>query len=166
MQEKLVLFGIFSKFIALFGSAIWDEELYKHPNVYDFDTQYISVGIFGQNFISRVKNRDFLGKKKKIIAKIEIFRFRLLGPEKGSRPPLKGSWSKKTWIFVRPDFFWDFSKFWGLQVQKSAKKCIFGGFLLGAKLATHFFYIVWWWEKNVILFIFSFLDQKNTPPPK
>ena len=26
-----VLFGIFSKFIALFSRAIWDEELYKEP---------------------------------------------------------------------------------------------------------------------------------------
>ena len=47
----------------------------------------------------------------KIIAKFKIFKLQYLRPGKGFRGPLKGYLSEITYIFVRPDFFGEFSKF-------------------------------------------------------
>ena len=100
----------------------------------------------------------------KKIAKFKIFKLRYLGPGKGFRGPLKGYLSKITYIFVRPDSFWEFSKF-ELSRSKFLRKTHFSGAKYGAQNWPSAF----WASPNPYLYIsglfFFFGDQKNTPPP-
>ena len=108
-----------------------DFKKYLYPNTRNFNTLYISIGIFDQKFMSRVKNRDYLGKNMKKIAKIVIFKLRFLRPEKGFRPPLKGYLAKITYIFFRPNYFSEFSKF-ELSRSNFPRKTHFSGAPCGA----------------------------------
>ena len=85
-----------------------DFKKYLYPNTHNSNTLYISIGIFGQNWIFRVKNRDYLGEKMKIIAKFKIFKLRYPGPGMGFIGPPKGYLSKITHISVRHNFFGEF----------------------------------------------------------
>ena len=100
----------------------------------------------------------------KKIAKFKIFKLRYLGPGKGFRGPLKGYLSKITYIFVRPDSFWEFSKF-ELSRSKFLRKTHFSG----AKYGAQNWLSAFWASPNPYLYIsglfFFFGDQKNTPPP-
>ena len=99
-----------------------------------------------------------------IFAKFKIFKLWYLGPGKGFRGPLKGYLSKITYISVRPDSFWEFSKF-ELSRSKFLRKTHFSGAKYGAQNWPSAF----WASPNPYLYIsglfFFFGDQKNTPPP-
>ena len=111
---------------------------------------------------------DLWDKKK--IEKIEKngsnqnFQIAISKTWKGFQTPSKGLLGKNYLYFWAQQQFLKIFKIWALQVKFSEKNAFFGGFLCCAFLTDHIFGIPWWWEKNVILFIFSFLDQKNTPP--